>query len=149
MALAVLAERATAGLVAGADPSDVMARQARQRNRAAVRAGRMMLCQGSATALPFADASFTRACAIHALYFWAPLATALREAHRVLAPGRLVLAVRTQRPNAGRFDPLALRAERPSDGPPHGGLESVGFRSVIMQRRDLGRETIAAIVARR
>jgi ubiquinone/menaquinone biosynthesis C-methylase UbiE len=69
IAIALLAERTTAGLVAGVDPSDVMAQQARRRSRAAVQAGRVVLCQGSATALPYADARFTKACAIHAVYF--------------------------------------------------------------------------------
>src|SRR5579875_3191486 len=41
VAIALLAARATAGIVVGVDPSDVMAQQAARRNRAAVRAGRV------------------------------------------------------------------------------------------------------------
>jgi SAM-dependent methyltransferase len=150
VAIALLAERATAGLVAGVDPSDVMARQARRRSRAAVRAGRVLLCQGSATALPFADARFTKACAIHAVYFWTPLEAGLREAHRVLAPdGLLVLAGRTFRPNASRLDPSRYGLRDAQLAGIVAGLEAVGFHDVTVERRDLGRETIAAILARR
>ncbi|MGH2371326.1 MAG: class I SAM-dependent methyltransferase, partial [Chloroflexota bacterium] len=102
----LLAERATAGLVAGVDPSEVMVRQATRWNRAAVRAGRVELRQGATAALPYPDAHFTKACALHSLYFWPSVAEGLREVRRVLAPGGLLaLAVRMHRAEAGRFDP--------------------------------------------
>ncbi|MGH2370537.1 MAG: class I SAM-dependent methyltransferase, partial [Chloroflexota bacterium] len=56
VAIGLLAERATAGLVAGVDPSEVMVRQATRWNRAAVRAGRVELRQGATAALPYPDA---------------------------------------------------------------------------------------------
>jgi ubiquinone/menaquinone biosynthesis C-methylase UbiE len=150
VAVELLAARVTAGIVAGADPSDVMARQARRRNRLAVRAGHVALVQGDAASLPFRDASFTSACAIHALYFWRPREAALREAYRVLAPGGLlVLAVRTYRPNAGRFDPSRYGLTQAQVAEVVGGLKAVGFQDVAVQQRDVGRETIAAIIARR
>ncbi|HZS02073.1 MAG TPA: class I SAM-dependent methyltransferase [Chloroflexota bacterium] len=150
VAIALLAARAPAGLVVGVDPSDVMARQARQRSRGAVRAGRVRLCQGDALALPFGDARFTKACAIHAVYFWRPLEAALREAHRVLAPdGLFVLAGRTYRPDAGRFSPSRYGLTDAQLAEIAAGLELAGFRSVASERRDLGRETIAAFLARR
>ncbi|HLH21124.1 MAG TPA: class I SAM-dependent methyltransferase [Chloroflexota bacterium] len=150
VAIALLAARATAGIVVGVDPSDVMAQQAARRNRAAVRAGRVALAQGSATALPFGAAQFTKACAIHALYFWSPLDAALREAYRVLAPGGLlVLAGRTLRPHASRFDPSRYGLSDAQLGAIVAGLETAGFDDVTEQRRDLGRETIAALLARR
>jgi ubiquinone/menaquinone biosynthesis C-methylase UbiE len=150
VAMALLAERVTAGLVAGADPSAVMARQARQRSHAAVRAGRVRFCQGSATALPFGDARFDKACALHAVYFWNPLAAALRETYRVLAPeGLLVLAGRTLRPSAGRFDPSRYGLSDAQVARIVASLEAAGFRDVAVERRDIGRETIAAILARR
>jgi SAM-dependent methyltransferase len=150
VAIGLLAERATAGLVAGVDPSDVMVRQARSRNCAAVRAGRVALAQGSATALPYGDACFTKACAIHVLYFWTPREAALREVYRVLAPGGLLnLAVRTLRPHAGRFDPSHYGLGDAQLAGVVAGPEPVGFHDVAVQRRDFGRETIAAILARR
>ena len=150
VAIQLLAERVTEGTVVGLDPSDVMARQARQRNRAAVHAGRVALLQGDAIALPFGDARCTKACAIHTLYFWAQREAALREAYRVLAPGGLlVLAVRTYKPDAGRFSPSRYGLTEGQLAEVVRGLDAVGFLDATVQQRDLGRETIAAILARR
>jgi ubiquinone/menaquinone biosynthesis C-methylase UbiE len=148
--LALIARRATAGFVAGVDPSGVMVRQATERNRAAVQAGRVELRPGSASSLPYPDAHFTKACAVHSLYFWPSVEAGLREVHRVLAPDGLhVLAVRTRRPDAGRFSPsrYGLTDEMLADLV--ATLASVGFRDVTTRRREMGRQTIAAVLARR
>jgi ubiquinone/menaquinone biosynthesis C-methylase UbiE len=150
VAIALLAERARSGFVAGVDPSEVMLRQAARRNRAAVRRGRVELRLGTVAELPYPDAHFTRACAIHSLYFWPSVEAGLRELRRVLTPeGLLVLAVRTQRAGASRFDPSRYGFMDEQLAEVTATLESVGFRDVSTRRRDLGRETIAAILARR
>lgn len=41
----------------------------------------------SAETLPYADATFDRAVAVHVLYFWTDPVATLREVHRVLRPG--------------------------------------------------------------
>ena len=55
---ALLAERATKGLVAGVDPSLTMVAQAGARNRTALRSRRVELKAGSVSAIPYPDESF-------------------------------------------------------------------------------------------
>jgi ubiquinone/menaquinone biosynthesis C-methylase UbiE len=150
VAVKLLAARATAGLVAGVDHSEVMVRQARGRNQAAVQAGRVELRPGSVSALPYPAAHFTKALSIHTLYFWPSLRDGLRELHRVLAPGgRLVLAVRMQRPEASRFNPSRYGYTDEQVATLAAALGEVGFQEVSTQRRELNGQTITALLARR
>jgi ubiquinone/menaquinone biosynthesis C-methylase UbiE len=84
--------------VVGVDPAPVMLRVARflTRRSAAVR-----YVEGSAEALPLADASATVFWTIASVHHWADLDLALREARRVLRPGgRLVAMERSTQPGA-------------------------------------------------
>lgn len=95
-ALAALAARAPRGRVVGADPSELMAEIASDRNKALLRAGRVDVAVAGVEALPFADASFDKVLCVHVLYFWPELTPAFRELRRVLKPGgRFVLLFRT------------------------------------------------------
>ena len=150
LAVALIAERATSGLVAGVDPSDVMVRQAARRNRAAIGQGRVELRPGTVSTLPYPDAHFTKACALHSLRFWPSAEDGLREMHRVLAPeGRVALALRMQRAGAGRFDPSRYEFTEEEVAEVVTTLGSVGFRDVATRRREIGWQTITAILARR
>ncbi len=146
--VALCADRATAGFVAGVDPSDVMVRQATKRSGAAVREGRVEVRLGSAADVPYPGAHFTKACAVHSLYFWPSMGDGLREIRRVLAPGGLlVLGVRTRRPGASPIDPSRYGYTDRQLTEVEAALHAVGFTGVATERRDLGRETIAAIRA--
>jgi ubiquinone/menaquinone biosynthesis C-methylase UbiE len=102
----LIADRATSGLAVGVDPSDDMLRQTSRSNEEAVRSGRVEVRSGDSSALPYPDGFFTKACAIHTLYFWPSIEAGLREVHRVLAPGGLaILAVRMRRDDARLFEP--------------------------------------------
>lgn len=68
--VAWLAARATAGLVAGVDPSPEMVGQALARNREAVRGGRVDLRCASVESLPFPDGQFDKVLAINAVQVW-------------------------------------------------------------------------------
>ncbi len=89
-ALQELASRARDGFVAGVDTSPLMLRQATKRNSRAVRAGRVELRQGSALALPFAEASFDKALTINSIQIWPDSFAGVKEIQRVLKPGGLV-----------------------------------------------------------
>jgi SAM-dependent methyltransferase len=150
LAVALIAERVTAGLVAGVDPSEVMVRQAARRNRAAIREGRVELRRGTASALPYPDGHFTKACALHSLRFWPSAEEGLRELRRVLVPdGLLALALRMRRPGAGRFDPSRYEFTDEQVAAVLATLGSVGFGDVTTRRREVGWQTITAILARR
>jgi ubiquinone/menaquinone biosynthesis C-methylase UbiE len=75
------------GQASGVDISREMVRQARARNRAAVRAGRVHLKQGSAARLPHDDATFDAVYAVNSAQFWPDLTQGMREVRRVLRPG--------------------------------------------------------------
>jgi ubiquinone/menaquinone biosynthesis C-methylase UbiE len=82
-----LSDLASAGRVAGVDPSREMVGQARARNAAAVRSGRVDLRHGSVERLPFGPGSFDKALAVNSMQVWADRETGLREIGRVLRPG--------------------------------------------------------------
>ncbi len=69
LALAELASRTTQSFAAGVDPSDVMVRLASRRLRRAIAAGRAQVREAEAARLPFEDARFDAALAVHVLYF--------------------------------------------------------------------------------
>lgn len=114
--LEVLAARVPRGLAAGVDPSDAMLAMASRRLRDAVAAGRVELRRAGAERLPFADGSFDAAYAANSVQFWPGPERSLREVGRVLRPGgTLLLAIRLDDPDAGRFASPGFRAEQVAD----------------------------------
>jgi ubiquinone/menaquinone biosynthesis C-methylase UbiE len=93
IAIQEFARRATNGLVVGVDHSEVMVRQARKRNAAAVRAGRVDLRLGSAEALPGFDAPFDKILAVNSLLFWDDTVARLKDLHHLLRPGGQIAIV--------------------------------------------------------
>jgi len=88
-----LAVKATAGFVVGVDLSPTMLQQASKRNAQAIREGRVRLEGGSATALPFEEASFDKALSANSLPFWPDQETEVREMRRVLRPGGVIAII--------------------------------------------------------
>ena len=82
-----LARLASAGHVAGVDPSREMVAQAQARNASAIQSGRVELRLGSAESLPLEDDSFDKALAINSMQVWPDPVAGLRELRRVLKPG--------------------------------------------------------------
>lgn len=92
VAIAVLATRATRGLVVGVDHSQVMIRQARRRNKVAVRAGRVRLIHTPVESLSISDGPFDAALAVNTVGMWPDPTARLRELRRLLRPcGRIAL----------------------------------------------------------
>jgi ubiquinone/menaquinone biosynthesis C-methylase UbiE len=141
------ARRATRGLVAGIDRSEVMLRQAERRNRRLIDAGSVELRQGSADALPFEDLSFNRVFEVNSFHHWPSPAAGLREIHRVLrAGGTLLLCLRMKHPTRsflvapGYTDSEIARVAEL--------VRSVGFHNVRVLHGEAGRQ-VACVVGQR
>jgi len=74
-----------AASVAGTDVSEVALSRAYKRYAAAGDRLDLTLC--GETALPFADSTFTKACAVNGIYFWPDIGACLEELRRVLCYG--------------------------------------------------------------
>ena len=101
VALAALAARAIRGMVVGVDHSQVMIRQARRRNRVAVRAGRVRLIHLPVESLSISDGPFNAALAVNTVGMWPDPPARLRELARLLRPGgRIALVSQPRCPGA-------------------------------------------------
>jgi SAM-dependent methyltransferase len=93
MAVALAAQAASDGFVAGVDYSDEMVRQASRRNRSSVRSGRVKIEQGDVARLPYDDGSFDKVIAVETFFFWPDPPANLSELHRVMKTGGRVAIV--------------------------------------------------------
>ncbi len=112
VAIAALATRASRGLVVGVDHSPVMIRQARRRNRAAVRAGRVRLVHAPVESLSVGDGPFDAALAVNTVGMWPDPTARLREIARLLGPGgRIALVSQPRCPGATAATSAAAAGE--------------------------------------
>jgi|SRR5215472_11269643 len=101
VAIAALATRATRGLVVGVDHSQVMIGQARRRNRAAIRAGRVRLIHTPVESLSISDGPFDAALAVNTVGMWPEPPARLHDLARLLRPGgRIAVVSQPRRPGA-------------------------------------------------
>jgi SAM-dependent methyltransferase len=136
--LSAVAARLRRGFVAGIDPSELMVRHARARNRRWISLGRAEVRAGHSSDLsPFPAERFDKVYGTHVVYFWTQPRRDLEEIRRVLRPGgRLLLGFFPAEPGsrgATRF--AAERAERL--------LEEAGFAEVRVERRAAGTCSLA------
>lgn len=132
VAVAALAARATRGLVVGVDHSAVMVRQARRRNRAAVRAGRVRLIQAPVAQFPAGEEPFDAALAVNTVGMWPDAAVRLREIAGLLRPGGRIAVVSQPRcPGASAATSAAAAAEL------SGLLAEAGFEDLRTELLDL------------
>jgi SAM-dependent methyltransferase len=109
VAIKELAKRARRGLVCGIDHSEVMVRQARQRNAGAVRAGHVDLRLGSVTELPNYAEPFDKILAVNNAMMWDDPIERLRDLRDQLRiRGRIAIAFQPRGP--GSSDKTADRA---------------------------------------
>jgi ubiquinone/menaquinone biosynthesis C-methylase UbiE len=140
VALAELARRAVSGYVHGIDHSPVMVSQARRRNAAAIRSGRMDLSLGSVERLPEFSEPFDKIMAVNSMGFWPEPVTRLEELRRCLWPGGLVaVAVQPRCPGAD-----ATTSERAADDIA-ATVEAAGFGDLRVERMDLHPPVVCVI----
>src|SRR5262245_57183906 len=132
VAIAALASRATRGLVVGVDHSQVMIRQARRLNRAAIRAGRVRLIHATVERLSTSDGPFNAALAVNTVGMWPDPAARLRELTRLLRPGgRIALVSQPRCPGATAATSAAAASELA------GLLTEAGFEHLRTEMLDL------------
>ena len=132
VAVAALATRATGGLVVGVDHSQVMIRQARRRNRTAVRAGRVRLIHTPVESLSISDGPFDAALAVNTVGMWPDPTARLRELARLLRPGgRIGLVSQPRCPGATAATSAAAANELA------GMLAEAGFEHLRTEVLDL------------
>ena len=88
VAIAALATRAIRGRVVGVDHSQVMICQARLRDKAAIRAGRVRLIHAPVESLYAGDGPFNAALAVNTVGMWPDPAARARPRHHAPVPGR-------------------------------------------------------------
>jgi ubiquinone/menaquinone biosynthesis C-methylase UbiE len=148
--LAAAAEIVTAGRLAGVDPSEVMQQIARKRNARALRAGRMELTPGVSERLPFGDAAFNKAYAVHTIYFRRRPERDLAEVHRVLEPGgRIVLGFRPAEDEGFTRDFPAEVYDIRTVADVERALSAAGFSEVETISKRLGASLMAWTTARK
>src|SRR5919112_3620588 len=132
VAIAALASRATRGLVVGVDHSQVMIRQARRRNAAAIRAGRVRLIHAQVEHLELTDGPFDAALAVNTVGMWPEPTARLRDIGRLLRPGgRTALVSQPRCPGATAATSAAAAHELA------GLLTEAGFEHLRIEMLDL------------
>jgi len=144
--LARLAARTRRGFAAGIDPSELMVRHARHRNRRFIEAGRVRVELGSSGDLSaFADGGFDRVLGVHVPCFWSDPGADLAEARRVLRRGGcLLLGFRPTPERAPADDPSRVPVRRVE-----GWLRAAGFASVEPRIVELNGRPLAWVRGRR
>ena len=132
VAIAALAARASQGLVVGVDHSQVMVRQARRRNRVAIRAGRVRLIHAPVQSLSISDGPFNAALAVNTVGMWPDPASRLRELARLLRPGGRIALVSQPRCSGATAATSAAAASKLADL-----LTEAGFEHLRTEMLDL------------
>ena len=143
----MMVQQARQGVVAGIDLSGVMVRQAAKRNRAAILAGRVEVCQGSVANLPYEFARFDKVLAVNNYQFWPNAEFNLDEVRRVLRQdGLLVLGLRMK--DTEKSFQLAPGYSREEVEEIAGLVRWVGFREIKIVEQRAGYQT-ACVIAKR
>lgn len=119
--------------VCGVDPAPTMVAVARARRGVREAGARADLRVGEVMPLPWPDASFDAAAALHSFQFWSEPAAALHEVRRVLRPrGRLLLVLRDhgRRAPAWLPNPLSRSGREPQAAAEL--LRETGFADVVL-----------------
>ncbi len=144
VAVAALAERATAGRVVGVDRSPVMLRQAGRRNRAAIRAGRVDLRQAPVDDLPDdLGGPFDKLLAVNTVGFWDDPAARLAGLAARMRPGGRVAVVSQPRCPGATAETTAAAGDELS-----GFLHAAGFNDLRTEILDLDPPVVCVLGTR-
>jgi ubiquinone/menaquinone biosynthesis C-methylase UbiE len=146
LAIARAAELASHGKVTGIDHSELMVRQARRRNAAAIASGRVELMHGSAEPLPELGVRFDKVLAVNVFAFWEDPVAVLRGVRLVMKPGATVaLTFQPRRRGATVVDTRA-GAERMASSLASAGFERL--RVEILEMAPVAAACVLGVIAR-
>ena len=131
----LLAQKAARGRVVGIDISDEMIKLSKQSSREFSNAEFQV---ASAEDLPFENGEFTHAFSMESLYYYNDIGRALREIHRVLAPGGLFVTVvdlyRENKPSHQWIKKLRVPVQLLSIAQYHDLFQQAGFGNIKDER---------------
>lgn len=128
------------GFVAGIDHSETMVRQARRRNAAAIREGRVDVRLGTVSALPAFPAPFDKCLAVNTIQFWNDPVERLQALRRLLRAGGLIAI--TEEPRfSGATDDSAQEIGKEMVA----ALTKAGFSQVRLETRKM--KPVSAVCA--
>jgi SAM-dependent methyltransferase len=146
--LAQVTARVQRGAAVGIDPSPLMVRHARFRNRRFIERGLLEVAVGESGDLSrWADARFDKVYGLHVVYFWEAPARDLAEVHRVLRPGGRLLLGFCPAEHAGPS--LGVDRARCSMARAEEWLIEAGFRSVQGRSEMADGRALAWLIATR
>lgn len=120
----------TDGLLAGVDISPAMVAHVARKHREAVDADKLALTCAPAESLPFAAATFTKACSVNSVFYWRDATLGLAEIGRVLARGgTFVLCLTCKASLAKRPFAAAIRLFEPAEL--EGLMATHGFQNIM------------------
>jgi SAM-dependent methyltransferase len=128
------------GFVAGIDHSETMVRQARRRNAAAIRGGRVDVRLGTVSALPAFPEPFDKCLAVNTFQFWNEPVERLQALRRLLRAGGLIAI--TEEPRfSGATDDSAHEIGKEMVA----ALTKAGFSQVRLETRKM--KPVSAVCA--
>lgn len=106
--------RVTQGHVSGVDRSTAIVGFSRRRFASSLAAGIIDLHCAGVDALPYPAGSFHKAVSVNSLFYWPDFRRGLREIHRVLMTGGLLVLVFTGQPDLDKrgLNPFGIRSFR-------------------------------------
>ncbi|OGU34624.1 MAG: hypothetical protein A2068_14670 [Ignavibacteria bacterium GWB2_35_6b] len=121
--------------VAGIDISDVMLKQASNRNRKYINENKAVLKQGSVESIPFEENYFDKTIVINVCHFFPDPVENFKEIKRVLKPGGILLNVFQPR-MAKNIDDVLVRADKLKTQVRDAGFANVEFEIIEMKPID-------------
>jgi SAM-dependent methyltransferase len=143
VAIRMLAELATDGVVYGVDHSPLMLEQASRRNQDFIRAGRVTLMVASASRLPSFERRFDKVLDINAFQFWEDQSGTLAQVRQRMQPEGIIAIVHQPR-NARATKEDAIKAgERISKH-----LSASGFQEVRVELKEMNPVAVVCVIGR-
>ena len=136
-------ELATSGKVVGIDHSALMLREARRRNAAEIRTGRVELLLGSADALPRFEERFDKVLAVNVFMFWEDPVSVLAGLRGVMKSGAVIALTLQPRRSGATVGDTRAAAERMATA-----LRDAGYETIRTELMEMAPVAAACVLGR-